>query len=674
MNKKIFFVILLSAAMLISPLAGIVLATTPYTDPTALAWSVDGSYSFYDMLRANHTYVPADKVANPVQKLTLSYNENLLTCDIKVGGVTYSLGKDFTYTGHTDYTFYNPSFADPTLGYYYPSVYGGDEATITYMYNFSAVPGGLEGTLSMLATMKNDVFSIVSTGGTGDFKNVQVKATNSPIWFEEAKLIVHTYHTGMVSGWPNAVPTFMTTNTDVTFAQLTDYCTNAWGLTSNPYPTFPANTHPEYHLFNIVIGDKFYLCVGCNFMTSSSYDPASKTVTLTYSDAWYLGDWYKGVAKMDQGFTGTIVVTLVNYKPANATATPPTPETYDVGPAVWNLQGFGALSGQSIIGRADGPLPYMVKGYAILPFNSSDKDNLPTQLMRSEIMAAAHWTENTPVAGGWIFATLAREPGLGNDAYLYVSGYHPFGAYAATFSGSDPDAKVTYSGNMLSVTTTINFTEVVGTTASYAQHDVTIQWTLPQIPKTQFGTYDWDKLCANDTWSDISATASINIDGSSSHSAFSTSDWATLGVLQPQKEAAIGHWIVDTPAPGGWVFAATGKDDTIAQNTWLYVAGYHPASLFGSAALYEALKPTGVTLNEAKNTITIPTTSLNFTQIQAGISSIVAHNVSATWTSNTQTNAYGGWKEANANISINIGGPSQHDVSASSWAIADFQS
>ena len=124
MNKKIFFVILLSAAMLISPLAGIVLATTPYTDPTALAWSVDGSYSFYDMLRANHTYVPADKVANPVQKLTLSYNENLLTCDIKVGGVTYSLGKDFTYTGHTDYTFYNPSFADPTLGYYYPSVYG----------------------------------------------------------------------------------------------------------------------------------------------------------------------------------------------------------------------------------------------------------------------------------------------------------------------------------------------------------------------------------------------------------------------------------------------------------------------------------------------------------------------------------------------------------------------
>jgi hypothetical protein len=73
------------------------------------------------------------------------------------------------------------------------------------------------------------------------------------------------------------------------------------------------------------------------------------------------------VAKMDQGFKGPVVATLLNYMPANATATPPTPATYDVGPAVFNLQGFGALSGQSLILRADGSLPYMAKGYAILP-------------------------------------------------------------------------------------------------------------------------------------------------------------------------------------------------------------------------------------------------------------------------------------------------------------------
>ena len=366
--NKIFLVILLSAAMLISPLAGIVLATNPYTDPTAVAWSVDISFSLMDFIKANHTYVPVDKVANPVQKLYISFDEKLLTCDIKVGGVTYSLDKDFTYTGHVDYIYYNPSFANPTLGYLYPSGYSGDEATINYMYNFSAIPGGLEGTLSMLATMKNDVSSIVSVAGTGDFKNVQVKATIPATWYDAANLVINMHHDGMVSGWPHAVPTFMTTNTMVTYAQLTDYCTNVWGLPSNPYPKYPANVPQEYVIFNVVIGDKFYLAVGCSSMTLAIYDPATKAVTATYNDTWYLGDWYKGVAKMDQGFTGTMIVTLLNYKPANATATPPTPEMYDVGPAVWNLQGFGALSGQNMMLRADGPvLPYMAKGYAILP-------------------------------------------------------------------------------------------------------------------------------------------------------------------------------------------------------------------------------------------------------------------------------------------------------------------
>ena len=89
---------------------------------------------------------------------------------------------------------------------------------------------------------------------------------------------------------------------------------------------------------------------------------------MTYNATWYLDDWYKGVAEMDQGFKGTVVFTLLNYVPANATANPPTPATYVVGPAVYNLQGFGALAGQSIVLRADGPvMPILAKGYAILP-------------------------------------------------------------------------------------------------------------------------------------------------------------------------------------------------------------------------------------------------------------------------------------------------------------------
>ena len=229
-----------------------------------------------------------------------------------------------------------------------PSSFSGAETTVNYMYNFSAVPGGLEGTLSMLATMKDAVGSIVSVGGTGDFKNVEVKATISPQWYDAANLVVNIYHDGMVSGWPKAVPAYMTTNTIVTYTQLTDYCVNVWGLTSNPDPANPANVSTMYHIFNIVIGDKFDLMVGCGTRTSAIYDPVAKTVTLTYNSTWYFGDSYKGVAKMDQGVKGTVIATLLNYRPANTTATPPTPATYGTPSTLYYLQGFGALSGDSL--------------------------------------------------------------------------------------------------------------------------------------------------------------------------------------------------------------------------------------------------------------------------------------------------------------------------------------
>jgi hypothetical protein len=343
------------------------LHTDPYTDPTAVAWNVDKSYSSMDLVKANHTYVPADKAANPVQKLTISLDEKLLTCNINVGGVTYSLGKDFTYTGHMEYIYYNPSFNNPTLGYLIPSGFSGSEATVNFMYNFSAVPGGLEGTLSMFATVKNDVSSVASVGGSGDFKNVEVKATISQ-YNDVANLVVNIYFDGMVSGWPKAVPAFMTTNYVVTYDQLTDYCVNVWGLPSNPYPVFPANASTSYHIFNMVIGDKFYLMVGCGMVTSGVLNPVAKTVAMTYNSTWYFGGSYKGIAKMDQGFRGTVVVNLLNYVPANATATPPTPMTYDIGPTVYNLKGFGALSGQSLTLIAEGQIgTLMPKGYALLP-------------------------------------------------------------------------------------------------------------------------------------------------------------------------------------------------------------------------------------------------------------------------------------------------------------------
>jgi hypothetical protein len=520
MDKKSFIlVILFSTFMLISPLAGITLATNPYTDPTALAWNVDASFNFMDMIKANHTYVPADKVANPVQKLYLSYDEKLLTCDIKVGGVTYSLGKDFTYTGHVDYIYYNPSFANPTLGYYYPSVFSSAEATVNYMYNFSAVPGGLEGTLSMLATSKDSVSSIVSVGGTGDFKNTQVKATISPQWYDAAKMVVNIYHDGMVSGWPNAVPAFMTSDTGVTYAQLTDKCINEWGLSSNPFPTFPAGVPTQYLIFNVVIGDKFYLGVSCNSYTGA-YDPVSKTATVIYNATWYLDDWYKGVAEMDQGFKGTVVFTLLNYTPANATATPPTPATYTVGPGVFNLQGFGALTGQNMMLRADGSVtPILAKGYAV---------------DRGLELAVASWTINTPVSGGWVFAAVkqSQNPTIGNQ--IFVNGYHPPGSAgpsAKYFSGWATCDKFEWSMDHVTAKATMMFTVITTSpagvnTTSTVQHIVEIIWTATNPATLQGIKQNMNGVALDVTGMSRSADATITITKSSTsdHSTWTTSN------------------------------------------------------------------------------------------------------------------------------------------------------
>ena len=156
------------------------------------------------------------------------------------------------------------------------------------MFNFSAVPGGLEGTLSMLATSKDGVASIVSVGGTGDFKNVEIKATLTQ-WLDAANLVVNIYHDGMVSGWPHAVPAFMTTNIIVTYAQLTDYCVNVWGLPSNPYPTYPCKCYLRISDIQCCDRRQILFKGWLQLVTSAFYDPVTKTVTLTYNSTWYFG-------------------------------------------------------------------------------------------------------------------------------------------------------------------------------------------------------------------------------------------------------------------------------------------------------------------------------------------------------------------------------------------------
>jgi hypothetical protein len=366
MNKKISLVILLSAAMLISPLAGTALATNPYTDPTALSFHATKSFSAASIMQGNHTYTPADKVANPVQKLVISFDEKLLTCDISVNGVTYSLGKDFNYTGHVEYVYYNPSFTNPAFGYLYPSAFSSVEAKVDFMYDFSAIPGGLEGTIKMNATVKDDATSVNSVLGTGDFKNVSIKATITT-YLDSVNLVTYAYFDGMVSGWPKVVPAFWTSNMQVTYDQLTDYCVNILSLSSNPYPAYPASARPSYYLFTIVIGNKLYEGVSCNTV-AYTFDPVTKIMTGMSNVTWFLSDSWKGTAAMNQGFNGTAPMLLYNYVAGNATATPPTTSSWDYYSIVFTLEGFGAWSGQHLIQRNDDSrISKLGTGYAVFP-------------------------------------------------------------------------------------------------------------------------------------------------------------------------------------------------------------------------------------------------------------------------------------------------------------------
>ena len=297
-------------------------------------------------------------------------------------------------------------------------------------------------------------------------------------------------------------------------------------------------------------------------------------------------------------------------------------------------------------------------------------DNYSAVINSSEIVAAGHWTVNSPAPGGWIFATLTREQGCGQNAYLYVSGFHPFGPTGETLTGSSANAQISISGNTLTAKATINFLVTGnGPTPSYVSHDVVFTWTLIASSANK-------PSCKSDVaFSDTSATAQINIEDSIEHAPFASSDWATIALLKPQQEVALAHVITNVPVAGGWVFAAAGKSDNHGKDGWLYVAGYHPAGMFGPtspATLFEGIN-TDVQIKETKTGITVSTATINFAQIPSSPMP-ASHTVSVVWTITNQPKTHCNWKTASADININLG-TDEHpsDVSTSSWAIVDMQ-
>jgi len=310
---------------------------------------------------------------------------------------------------------------------------------------------------------------------------------------------------------------------------------------------------------------------------------------------------------------------------------------------------------------------------------------LPSQLSSSQIVAAAHWnvTENN-VQGGWIFAIIGRDPGLCNKAWIYVSGFHPSGVMGPSnisFSGTNSSVDLNYYNNLASVTAMINFTAITTTpsgttTTAFDVHTVNINWTLPQTINNHFNCYNWNNICPKDTWSDTTAFISIDLFGAVMHTTFPTSDWATIGILNPQNTLAVAHWIVNEPKAAGWVFAAAGQSAN-CREAWLYVAGYHPAGAAGpTATIFESLNTTGVNMYTTRNTVKIPTLTMNFTEFlfSAAVPTVgyATHDVSINWTLSPQLRTIcSQWQPASADAAINIHGSTEHGiVTTSSFALA----
>jgi hypothetical protein len=139
---------------------------------------------------------------------------------------------------------------------------------------------------------------------------------------------------------PNAwhtVPASFVTNKSVTYAQLTDYCLNVWGLSENPYPNYPASVHPAYFVFTIQIGDDVFEGVSVNTQTLIIGNPAISTAHAI----WYLGEWGKTNVRMNQGFEGTNVLQLYDFALG-----PPPSWSYVIG--TFSLEGFQRFNHQSL--------------------------------------------------------------------------------------------------------------------------------------------------------------------------------------------------------------------------------------------------------------------------------------------------------------------------------------
>ena len=193
-------VVLMAVAILATPLVSAVPWSYPKNNEKFQEFEGLGTFSILDILNGEHQYIPSFERVN---KLVISWTEPHMTYQITVGENTYQLGIDFLMTEClTIAVFYDPIFDDPAKLYpIEPGGYSAEHDFVFWTYDFSAFPGGIEGTLRMKLVGTNEGNRFInSLAGTGDLQNVQIKATPSLSF--TPPIYLNALHTGVVYGWP----------------------------------------------------------------------------------------------------------------------------------------------------------------------------------------------------------------------------------------------------------------------------------------------------------------------------------------------------------------------------------------------------------------------------------------------------------------------------------------
>ena len=185
MNKKVLViaVALMAVAMLATPFALAKPWDKPKNNEKFQSYHVTLGGSIVDSVKE---YKPNEDNPNVIVQ---RWGNNIVDYEIIIGEEHhYKLGVDFEYDQKCVWIAVGAPFI-PYLG-----ILMGSESNlwiITYEFDFSAVPGGIDGILKMLFVYKDGETSIRSLWGTRDLRNVHISAT-----------AVLGTHEGTVIGWP----------------------------------------------------------------------------------------------------------------------------------------------------------------------------------------------------------------------------------------------------------------------------------------------------------------------------------------------------------------------------------------------------------------------------------------------------------------------------------------